>query len=393
VREAAQRAKASVAIVFLINGLAFASWAARVPAIRDTLGLTPGQVGLLLLSVSSGTLVALPLSGLVVGRLGPARTVGVAVVVGATGLLVLALGLATTTVAAVSAGMFAYGMGSSTWDVAMNVEGADVERRLGRTIMPRFHAGFSLGTVLGALAGAGCAKAGISLELQLLVTTGVVLVAGLLPLRAFLPVQAAPASGVRSSVFAAWREPRTLAIGLLVLAFALCEGIANDWLALALVDGYHAAQAVGAFGFGTFVTAMTVGRLVGGSFVERYGRVGTLRVTALLVVAGVLAVVTSPGVPGALVGAVCWGFGASLGFPLGMSAAGDEESRSAARVSVVSSIGYTAFLGGPPLIGLLADHVTVRHAILAALGAAVVGFLAAAAARPVRARQETAAAG
>jgi MFS family permease len=171
---------------------------------------------------------------------------------------------------------------------------------------------------------------------------------------------------------------------VLVLAFALCEGVANDWLALSLVDGYHAAQAVGAVGFGTFVTAMTVGRLVGGSFVERYGRVGTLRVTALLAVAGVLTVVLSPGIPGALAGAVLWGLGASLGFPLGMSAAGDEAARSAARVSVVGSIGYTAFLGGPPLVGLLADHVTVRDAILVACGAALVGFLAAAAARPLR---------
>jgi MFS family permease len=109
-----------------------------------------------------------------------------------------------------------------------------------------------------------------------------------------------------------------------------------------------------------------------------------LRVTALLAVAGVLTVVLSPGIPGALAGAVLWGLGASLGFPLGMSAAGDEAARSAARVSVVGSIGYTAFLGGPPLVGLLADHVTVRDAILVACGAALVGFLAAAAARPLR---------
>jgi MFS family permease len=385
VGEAVQRAKVAVSVIFAVNGLAFASWAARVPAVRDTLGLTPGRVGLLLLSVSAGTMAALPLSGLVVGRLGPARTVAAGVLAASTGLLVMAFGLGASAVPAVAVGMFAYGVGSSTWDVAMNVEGADVERRLGRTVMPRFHAGFSLGTVLGALVGAGCAKAGISLEWQLAVTVAVILVAGLGGTRTFLPpVVAESAAANRSSVLAAWREPRTLLIGLLVLAFALCEGVANDWLALSLVDGYDAAQAVGAVGFGTFVTAMTVGRLVGGSFVERYGRVATLRVTALLVVAGVLAVVLSPGVPGALAGAVCWGLGASLGFPLGMSAAGDEAARSAARVSVVGSIGYTAFLGGPPLVGLLADHVTVRHAILVACGAAVVGLLTAVAARPLR---------
>jgi MFS family permease len=388
-----ERAKVAVAAVFLVNGLSFASWAARVPAIRDTLGLTPGRVGLLLLSVSIGTLVALPFSGVVVARLGPPRTIVVSTVACALGLLVLAGGLALTSIPLVVVGLFCFGLGVSTCDVAMNVAGADVERKLGRTVMPRFHAGFSLGTVLGALIGAGCARAGVDLDLQLAVTVVIILVVGLVAVRTFLPAPAAESAGSsRSAVLRAWREPRTLAVGVLVLAFALCEGIANDWLALSLVDGLHAAEAVGAVGFGTFVTAMTVGRVVGGSFVERYGRVPTLRVTALLVVAGVLAVVTSPGIPGALAGAACWGLGASLGFPLGMSAAGDEESRSAARVSVVSSIGYTAFLGGPPLIGLLADHVTVRHAILVALGAAAVGFAFSVAARPLRPAGPTAAA-
>jgi MFS family permease len=360
-----ERAKVAVAAVFLISGLAFASWAARVPAIRDTLGLSPGRVGLLLLSVSIGTLVALPFSGVVVARLGPQRTIAVATVTCGLGLLVLAGGLAVTSLPLVVAGLFCFGLGVSTCDVAMNVAGADVERKLGRTVMPRFHAGFSLGTVLGALVGAGCARAGVDLAAQLVVTVVVILVVGLIAVRTFLPAPAPESAGSsRSAVLRAWREPRTLAIGVLVLAFALCEGIANDWLALSLVDGLHAAEAVGAVGFGTFVTAMTAGRVVGGSFVERYGRVATLRVTALLVLVGVLAVVTSPGIPGALAGAACWGLGASLGFPLGMSAAGDEESRSAARVSVASSIGYTAFLGGPPLLGFLGSHFGVLQALL-----------------------------
>jgi len=205
-------------------------------------------------------------------------------------------------------------------------------------------------------------------------------------LRAFEPVVVHDEAvhGPRPSLWSAWREPRTLAVGLLVLAFALCEGIANDWLALALVDGYGAQQSVGAAGFGVFVAAMTLGRLFGGTQVERYGRVTVLRFTAVLVASGVLAVVLSPGLPGALVGAALWGVGASLGFPLGMSAAADEEDRSAIRLSVVSSIGYTAFLGGPPLVGLLADHVGVRQAVLVACGAAALGMLSARAAAPRR---------
>jgi MFS family permease len=379
-----ERAKVAVAAVFGICGFSFASWAARVPAIRDTLGLSPGRVGLLLLSVSIGTLVALPFSGVVVARLGPPRTIAVSTASCALGLLVLGVGLALTSIPLVVVGLFCYGLGVSTCDVAMNVAGADVERKLGRTVMPRFHAGFSLGTVLGALVGAGCARAGVDLDLQLMVTVVLVLAVGLIAVRTFLPAPAAEsARSGRSAVLRAWREPRTLAVGVLVLAFALCEGIANDWLALSLVDGLHAAEAVGAVGFGTFVTAMTAGRVVGGSFVERYGRVATLRVTAVLVLVGVLAVVTSPGIPGALAGAACWGLGASLGFPLGMSAAGDEESRSAARVSVVSSIGYTAFLAGPPLIGVLAQLDGILVALFVVVAALVLGLLASGATRPL----------
>ena len=382
----AERAKVSVAAVFLLNGLAFASWVSRVPAIRDTLDLTPGGVGLLLLSLSGGTLVALPLSGAVITRLGAGRTVFASAVSSSIGMLVMATGIGTQSVVLTSVGMFTYGVGTSAWDVAMNVEAADVERRLARTLMPRFHAGFSLGTVIGALTGAACARLDISLDAQLVATVLVIALVIPVALRAFEPVVVHDEAvhGPRPSLWSAWREPRTLAVGLLVLAFALCEGIANDWLALALVDGYGAQQSVGAAGFGVFVAAMTLGRLFGGTQVERYGRVTVLRFTAVLVASGVLAVVLSPGLPGALVGAALWGVGASLGFPLGMSAAADEEDRSAIRLSVVSSIGYTAFLGGPPLVGLLADHVGVRQAVLVACGAAALGMLSARAAAPRR---------
>ena len=378
-----QAAKVAVSGVFVLNGLAFASWVSRVPAIRDTLSLTPGQVGLLLLCLSAGTAVALPISGIVVHRLGPARTVATMAAVVTLGLLVMSAGLVTVAIPLVAVGMFVYGIGTSTWDVAMNVEAADVERRLGRTIMPRFHAGFSAGTVTGALLGAAAARVGIDLPYQLIGTAVVVLAVVPLVTRWFTPVpEEDPHAEPKPSALVAWREPRTLMIGLVVLAFALSEGIANDWVALALVDGHDAGESLAAFGYALFVSAMTVGRLFGGSVVERIGRVGTLRVTGLLVTAGVAVVVLSPGVPGAMVGAVLWGIGASLGFPLGMSAAADDEHRAAARVAVVSSIGYAAFLGGPPLVGLLADHLGVLQAIVVAAVAGIAGALLAKATAP-----------
>ena len=179
----------------------------------------------------------------------------------------------------------------------------------------------------------------------------------------------------------AWLEPRTLAIGLLVLAFAFTEGSANDWLALAFRDGYDVSNAHAVLGFAVFVSSMTVGRLLGTRMLDRFGRVPVLRVTAALAAAGLLLVIIGGSVPVAVVGTVLWGLGASLGFPVGMSAAADDPEHAAARVSVVASIGYTAFLAGPPLIGFLADHVGVLKALYVVLGALVLGMLVVAAAR------------
>ena len=381
-----ERAKVAVAASFALNGFAFASWIARVPAARDRLSLSEAGLGLLLLCMSAGSVLALPATGALVHRFGPARTAlgGGALVVA--GLLVLSAGLTTAVVPLAGLGLFLGGAGIGVWDVSMNVEGADVEQRLGRAVMPRFHAGFSLGTVAGALVGAGAAASGVSLAAQLVVTA-VLVVAGLTAAtRSFLPVRdlvdGEPRAG--SGVGRAWRERRTLLIGLLVLAFAFAEGTANDWLALALVDGYGVSGAVAAVGFGVFVAAMTVARMVGTSLLDRYGRVAVLRATAAAVGVGVLLFVFSPTVPLALTGAVLWGLGAALGFPVGMSAAADEPERAAARVSVVSAIGYTAFLAGPPLIGFLAEDTGILRALLVVLGVLVAGTLAVGAARPPR---------
>ena len=374
-------ARRAVAVVFVLNGFAFASWVARLPELRDRLGLSPGQLGLLLLCLSAGTLLALPSSGLVISRFGVARTVQGGALFSGAGLLLMASGLAVAEVPVVAVALFAYGLGTSAWDVAMNVEAADVERRLNRSIMPKFHAGFSIGTVLGALAGTACAHLGFPLAGQLVGTVAVVVVLAFVAVRRFLPVVHS-SSSQSGSPWRGWREPRTLAIGLVVLAFALCEGVANDWLALALVDGYGAADAVGSAGFAVFVTSMTVGRFVGGAVTDRFGRVLALRGTAILVMAGVAAVVLAPGLAGAFLGAVLWGLGASLGFPTGMTAAGEDERHVAVRLSVVSSIGYAAFLGGPPVVGAIANDVGVRDAIWVAAAAALVGLVAARAVAP-----------
>jgi MFS family permease len=379
------RSKVAVSVAFIANGLAYSSWLSRGPAIRADLGLTNAGYGLLLLCLSAAAISALPMSGPLVHRVGPARTVGIGATAVVGGMLVLAAGLSFRLLPLAAVGLVLSGLGTSIWDVAQNVEGADVERRLGRTLMPRLHAGFSLGTIAGAGLGAGAAALGVSVAVQLLITATVVAAAMAPAVRLFLPVTAAAreARGGSSGVLTAWREPRTLLIGLIMLGFGFTEGTANDWLAIAAVDGYGVSDALGAVIFGVFVVAMTGARMVSGGALERWGRVAVLRVTAVSALAGLLLVVFGGSLWVAALGTVLWGIGASLGFPVGMSAAADDPVRAAVRVSVASSIGYAAFIAGPPLIGFLARHVGALNALLVVFGALLLGLLASGAARPL----------
>ena len=150
----------------------------------------------------------------------------------------------------------------------------------------------------------------------------------------------------------------------MVLAMALTEGVANDWLGVAMVDGYDAPAWLAAAAFALFVAAMTAGRIGGTVLLDTFGRVAVLWGSMAVAGVGVLLVVLGS-VPALVVaGIVLWGLGASLGFPVGMSAAADDPAKSAARVSVVSTIGYTAFLAGPPLLGFLGSHFGVLNALL-----------------------------
>lgn len=352
---------------FIGSGFAFASWAARIPQLRDRLHLDPAALGLVLLAVAAGSLLALPLSGPVVTRIGSARTVvAMAVLLGA-GVSTVALG-SLVGVVPVVVGLFLLGFANGAWDVAMNVQGTIVERHLGRSIMSRFHAGFSLGTVAGALLGAAMVALHVAVAAHL--ATVAVVVALVVPwyARRFLPDHhqtepATTAEAPRRGALTAWREPRTLLIGVFVLAFAFAEGVGNDWISVASIDGHHVPAVLGTLAFASFLTAMTTGRWFGPGLLDRYGRVPVVRTLALVGIAGVALFVFGPSPIYAFAGTLLWGLGASLGFPVGMSAGGDDPRRAAARVSVIASIGYCAFLAGPPTIGFLGHQITVLRAL------------------------------
>jgi fucose permease len=380
---AVRRATFAVYVVFILSGFAFASWASRIPQVRDALELSPRGLGLVLLAAAVGAVASMPVAGVVVARLAPARTVAVTSVIAAVGLATAAVGYGVGVVPVV-AGLCLLGVGLGTWDVAMNVEGAAVEQRLGRAIMPRFHAGFSVGTVAGAAIGSALVALGVSARAHLIVVAG--LVAAIVPLAVRYFLAAAPRREEhdrRHAPLRAWTEQRTLLIGVFVLAAAFAEGTGNDWLGVAMIDGYGAPAALGTLTFAIFLAAMTLGRWFGPALIDRHGRTPTVRLLGVVALAGLALTVFGGSLAIAMGGAALWGLGTSLGFPVGMSAAGDDPRRAAGRVSVVATIGYVAFLAGPPLIGFLGQEVGTLRALTVAAGVVALGLLVSDAVRPL----------
>ncbi|WP_395657675.1 MFS transporter [Nocardioides sp.] len=378
----------AVAASFALNGFCFATLVSRLPDVRSGLDLDNGALGLLLLAMAIGSVGALPLSGRLIDRYDAGTVTRMGAVLVACGLTVAIAGVAADVVALAAAGLFVNGVGTAVWDVSMNVEAAEVERRLGRTIMPRFHAGWSLGSFAGALVGVPMAALHVPLMLHVPVFALLAALATWRAAAAYLPPTVTHEDRPPER-FSPWREPRTLAIGVMVLAFALSEGSANDWLALSLIDGYDVRHWIGVAGYTLFVCSMMGGRLYGPVLLDRYGRAPVLWASAAATFVGIVLVVFGAWAGLVAVGIVVWGLGASLGFPVGMSAAADDPLRAARRVSAVSTIGYAAFLAGPPLLGLLADHVGTLRMLLVVAGLMIPAAVTAFAARERRERVAT----
>ncbi|WP_343036697.1 MFS transporter [Flexivirga aerilata] len=388
--DAVRRASRSVMIVFALNGAAFATYASRIPDTKSLLHLSAGQLGLFLLAGALGSVLGLPMSGWITGRFGARRTVLAGSAATTLGYSLSAIGIDTHQLWLAAVSLFVAGWGVGIWDVAMNLEGTVVEQHLGRSIMPRFHAMFSGGTVAAALLGAGLTALRVPVWLHVIVVmallaAGTAWAAG--GFRALGEVTSEPESSEKpenpdsatepagkSSHLSAWLDPRVLLIGVVTLAAGFTEGTANDWLSVAFVEGHNVPKWAGVLAFATFLTFMTIGRITGTAILDRHGRVPVLRCAFALAVVGCLAVVFGS-TPIAYAGVVVWGVGVSLGFPVGMSAAADDPAQAHARISVVSTIAYTAFLAGPPLLGFLGEHVGVLHALLAVGAAATLALL------------------
>lgn len=358
----------ALAALFFVPGITIASWVTRTPDIRDLLGVSTAQMGLVLLGLSLGSMTGILSSGPLVARFG-ARPVAA---VGAFGIVLsmptIGIGSGIGAPVLVAVGLFLFGTGMGGGEVALNVEGAELERVAKRSFLPTLHGCFSLGTVVGAVFGILATATGFPVTWHLILA-GVVSLAIVIMALPAVPagtgrVLARVPETERAPRGALWKDSRLLLIGVVILAMALAEGTATDWLPLVMVDGHGFDPALGSTIYAVFAAAMTIGRFSGGWFIDRFGRAAVLCASGAFAAIGLALVILVDNQIVAAAAVLLWGLGASLGFPVAISAAGDSGTNSAARVSLVATAGYVAFLVGPPALGFVGEEFGLRTAML-----------------------------
>ena len=368
-----RRARWAVAFVFLANGMTIGAWAAHIPLVKERLGISHAALGLSLLAMALGALIAMPLAGPVIARLGSAAVTRAATI----GFLVtFALPILAPSPLLLAAALLFFGAANGVLDVAMNAHGVMVEQRLGKPVMSSFHGMFSLGGLLGA----GLAAALLPIMPPLahaMLQTGIAVALGLTPLFFLLP--GAADSGNGEPAFALPTRA-TVGLGLLAFLALTSEGAVLDWSALHLKDSLDLGAGMAATGFAAFSATMAAGRFAGDFLRGHIGSVTLVRASAFLSAAGLAVALVAPWPALAILGFAVIGFGLSNLVPIFFGAAGRIHGQSAgAGIAAVATMGYAGFLTGPPVIGLVAEQANLTLALgLIVLGCVVMGVFAAA---------------
>jgi MFS family permease len=355
-------ARRAIAALFFINGFAFATWVSRIPAVQKALDLSAGSLGLALAGIGGGSLVAMPLTGWLIARVGSRPITTIATL--ACGVTVMAPVFASNA-AALGIALFSFGAALGSMDVAMNAQGVELEQRYDRPIMAAFHAFYSLGGMTGAAIGGAIAAHGVTVG-QHFTLAGLALLALAAVAVPLLITTPPPAPHARAPL----RLTRPLvALCVLGACVMVCEGAMADWTPVYLENVLRTGPGLAAAGYAVFSGAMTVGRLTGDWLTMRLGRVTIVRLGSALAASGLAAALMFDNVAVALAGFMCVGAGFSTIIPLVFSAAGRlDEGSAGPGLAAVTTAGYLGLLCGPPIIGFLAEQTSLRFA----LGTAVI---------------------
>lgn len=356
----------STRIAFFIAGFGIAAWAPLVPYAKARAQLNEGTLGLLLLCLGAGSIIAMPVAGALASRFGCRRVLSAGTL-----LLCVALPMLATvsSIPLLMAGLFLFGAGLGTVDSTVNLQAVIVERASGKTMMSGFHGLFSLGGIVGAagvsaLLGLGLSPLSATLAV-IVITLGALLKAAphLLP---YGSESSGPAFAIPHGV--------VLFIGCLCFIVFLAEGAVLDWSAVFLSDERGLDEAYAGLGYAAFALTMTLGRLTGDAIVRRLGAKRVIVIGGLLATAGMLLATLLPAWETALLGYALVGAGCSNIVPVLYTAVGKQTVMPEhIAVPAITTLGYAGILAGPALIGFIAhgSSLSVAFVLIAVLLLAV----------------------
>ncbi|MEU3509467.1 MFS transporter [Streptomyces longwoodensis] len=400
-------ARAVTVVYFVLNGTLLGMWVVQIPAVEERVGISHATLGGFLVLLGAGAFAGMQVGGRLSDRLGTRTVVPLAGVLCSATLVLPGLAREPWLL---GAALLLFGFGNGTLDVSMNAHAVQVEKAYGRPVMSAFHATFSVGGVLAALAGAAFTRIGWTPAAILGVAAAVGVVVALAAARGLLPAAttaatttattASPADALSSAPSdapaPAERRPdrperskrpvpgRIWLLAVLALLVMLCEGAANDWSVLHLKTVLDAPESTAALAYGTYATTMTVGRLLADRISGRFGPVAVLRNGAALAAVGITVAALSPWIWAALAGWALFGLGLSGCIPQLFSAAGHADPAAAGtNVSRVAGLGYVGMLAGPAIIGWLTHVMALNHAFLLLSLFCVTAVVAAGVLRPV----------
>ncbi len=366
----------AVAAMFILNGALFGAWASRIPSIQHSFELSPKELGLFLLLLAAGAISAFPMSGYLCDRIGTKQVTMICALAYCPTLVLIGISPDITTLAI---SIFLFGAAHGAMDVSMNGWGAEVEKRLGHSIMSNLHAMFSIGAGVGAGFGAIITSSGLDYTLHFIIFPVI-----LLPLIGFSHIQWQAAPTIKKAQSKKFVMPKGSLLVVAIVAFscAVGEGAMADWSAVFLNTVIEATLSESALGYTIFSIAMVIMRLLGDTIITRLGAVRTIQFCGTAAFLGAVVITTSDSLATSYLGLVFLGMGYSIVMPLVFSKAASSDQLSlGTAIASVAIFAYGGMLLGPPLIGFIAELFSLRAAFQLFIVLALVVFLGATAFR------------
>ncbi|TDQ06618.1 MFS transporter [Pedobacter metabolipauper] len=364
-----KKASFGIKAIFLVCGLAISSWAPMVPFAKDRLGLNDANLGLLLLCLGAGAICLMPLSGLFGQKYGSRKVIIYASFLMA---VMLPLLLIIQSVVWMGVAIFIFGAAVGTVDVAMNAHGVQVQNMYGKSVMSSFHGLFSVGGLLGSLGLGGLMKAGLEPIIAALSISILLIIIVIFQSRSLLDrdlemeaIQKFSSNSDSSSKHASssWLNASVLFLGAMCFIVFLSEGAMLDWSAVFLKENRGIDNELSGIGYAAFSIAMATMRLLGDKLVSRFSGKKVVIGGSILAAIGVILVIISPFLIGALAGFILLGLGAANIVPVFIGEGGRLKSVSAlVAIPAITTIGYAGQLAGPALLGFIAHHFSLSTA-------------------------------